>query len=83
MEPPRIGKSKPITQNGLARFLAPFTVITGETIGGVPRIEIADHRNTGGIFWSPHRKSHAADAVDGQTLRAKTLAQLEMPAFVE
>ncbi len=45
---------------------------------GGPRIEVADDRNTGGI-WRPHRKSHAADAVDGQALRAKAFSQLQMP----
>jgi hypothetical protein len=44
----------------------------------VPRIEVADDRNTGGI-WRPHRRSHATDAVD----RQGSARQLEMPAIVE
>src|ERR1700741_5054369 len=47
-----------------------------------PGIEIADDGAAFGIR-RPHRKTDAADAVDGESLRSQTARQFEMPAFVE
>jgi len=48
----------------------------------VPLIELADHRHALGIR-GPHRKAHAADAVDAHRLRAQAACQRPVCALVE